>query len=69
VGVPLIMNVGGYLPTALPLHQVKPNKEMTFLVPFDRDLRFVGRKDAIQEIDDRFRTKRRVALCGIGGIG
>ena len=67
--VPLIMNIGGYLPTPLPLHHMKPNKEMTFLVPFDRDLRFVGRKDILREIDDRFKTKCRVALCGIGGIG
>lgn len=40
-----------------------------FTVPFNRDPKFVGRTDIIQEITTRFETQSRVALCGIGGIG
>jgi len=40
-----------------------------FTVPFVRDPKFVGREDIIQEIANRLEIQRRVALCGIGGIG
>ena len=40
-----------------------------FTVPFERDLKFIGREDIIVEINRRFQTQRRVALAGIGGIG
>ncbi|KAH8660872.1 hypothetical protein BGZ60DRAFT_456220 [Tricladium varicosporioides] len=43
--------------------------QIKFTVPFVRDLKFVGREDIIQEITNRLEMKRRVALCGIGGIG
>lgn len=40
-----------------------------FLVPFDRDDEFVGREDIISDIDNKFKTKRRVGLAGWGGVG
>jgi len=49
--------------------QVKLIREPVFLVPFERDPKFVGRSSIIRDIDDRIKTQRRVALCGIGGIG
>lgn len=68
------MRTGGYLPLAMPLRQTRPLPEAKFQdpkfqVPFDRDLKFVGRKDVIQNIDNKFKANRRVALFGIGGIG
>jgi hypothetical protein len=43
--------------------------EPVFLVPFERDERFVGRSDLVSEIDKRLKAQRRVALAGIGGVG
>jgi hypothetical protein len=40
-----------------------------FTVPFVRDPKFVSRGDIMQEITNRLWMQRRVALCGIGGIG
>jgi len=40
-----------------------------FMVPFERDLSFVGRSDTITEIERKFKTRGRIALTGIGGIG
>jgi hypothetical protein len=48
---------------------VKLRSKPIFGVPFARDLKFVGRKDVLEEIEDKFKLQRRVALCGIGGIG
>lgn len=48
---------------------MKSIQEPAFLVPFKRDPEFVGRSTIIQDIDKRIKTQRRVALCGIGGIG
>jgi hypothetical protein len=38
-------------------------------VPVDKDPKFIGREDIIQEIDQRFKANRRVAISGIGGVG
>ncbi|KAI9853500.1 MAG: hypothetical protein M1813_002205 [Trichoglossum hirsutum] len=40
-----------------------------FMVPFERDKKFVGRSDTITEINEKLKTQRRVALAGIGGVG
>jgi hypothetical protein len=40
-----------------------------FLVPFDRDDKFIDRPDLFSEIDKRVKLQRRVALAGIGGVG
>lgn len=41
----------------------------SFTVPFVRDVKFVGREGILQEITNRLEMSRRIALCGIGGIG
>jgi len=43
--------------------------EPAFMVPFEKDLKFVGRDDTMAEIEQKFKTQSRVALTGIGGIG
>lgn len=53
----------------VPFGQVKKARDVTFLVPFERDRKFIGRSFIIQDIDLRIEMQRRVALCGIGGIG
>jgi N-terminal domain on NACHT_NTPase and P-loop NTPases len=41
-----------------------------FMVPFDRDEAFVGRKDILDSIDQKLNASRRCAvLSGIGGVG
>lgn len=53
------------------IYQVTPSRtsQAYFLIPFERDLQFIGRDDIITEVDRRLETKRRVALAGIGGVG
>lgn len=41
----------------------------TFTVPFERDKHFVGRQRLIEEIKDKFQSRSRIAIAGIGGIG
>lgn len=43
--------------------------EPVFLVPFERDDKFIGRSELVSEIDRRLKIHRRVALAGIGGVG
>jgi hypothetical protein len=40
-----------------------------FIVPFERDQQFIGREDILNEIEQKFKSQRRVALAGIGGVG
>ncbi|KAL8718297.1 MAG: hypothetical protein Q9225_004548 [Loekoesia sp. 1 TL-2023] len=40
-----------------------------FLLPFSRDEQFVGRESQLQSIASSFRTQRRVAVSGMGGVG
>ena len=40
------------------------------MVPFDRDETFVGRKDILDNIDQKLNaSRRRAVLSGIGGVG
>lgn len=39
------------------------------MVPFERDSKFVGRMDIIAELDQILKSRNRVALAGIGGVG
>jgi hypothetical protein len=57
------------LSRALPLRHVKPGPKADFMVDIERDSKFVGRKEILEKIKNRFKTERRIALCGIGGIG
>ena len=41
----------------------------TFMVPFERDSKFVSHMDIIAEIDKKLNCQHRVALAGIGAIG
>jgi hypothetical protein len=40
-----------------------------FSVPFPRDNNFTGREDILSFVEEQIRSRHRVALCGIGGIG
>lgn len=39
------------------------------MVPFKKDSKFVDCTDIITQIGQKFKTQRRVALAGIGGVG
>jgi hypothetical protein len=48
----------------------QPSHKPVFMVPFDRDETFVGRKDILDSIDRKLTTsRRRAVLSGIGGVG
>jgi len=49
--------------------QVSPPRTACFIVPFERDSKFIGREYIITEIGRQFKVQRRVALAGIGGVG
>ncbi|EPE36432.1 P-loop containing nucleoside triphosphate hydrolase [Glarea lozoyensis ATCC 20868] len=51
------------------LDDLAAKKEPKFTVPFVRDPKFIGRVDVIQEMTKQLDTRRRIAICGIGGIG
>lgn len=40
-----------------------------FLVPFSKDAKFVDRIKTFEDIDEKFKTHRRISLSGIGGVG
>ena len=40
-----------------------------FSIPFDRDYGYIDRTGIISELDERVKTRRRVGLSGIGGVG
>ena len=48
---------------------VAPSPTACFTVPFERDVRFIGREDIFTEIHKQFKVRSRVALAGIGGVG
>jgi hypothetical protein len=43
------------------------------MIPYKRNLCFVGRKDIFDELDEKFASteniKRKAALYGLGGVG
>lgn len=43
--------------------------QCVFMVPFQRDPKFLGRQDVIREVNQSFRHQRQVALAGLGGVG
>ena len=47
----------------------KQANESYFMLPFERDPKFIGREDILAEIYEKFKTQRRVSLAGIGGVG
>jgi hypothetical protein len=40
-----------------------------FTVPFERDPHFIPRSDILEQVDQKLKAHRRVALAGIGGVG
>jgi hypothetical protein len=59
-------NLDGFLVLRKSLQSRKP----IFMVPFDPDETFVGRKDVLDTIDRKTNTsRRRAVLSGIGGVG
>jgi len=61
--------IGIHLGIASSPREFGAENQSKFIIPFDRDSKFIGRENVIQEVTIRFKTQRRVALCGIGGIG
>ena len=47
----------------------KQQPEPFFIIPLSRDPLFLGREDVIGLVDIKFKSERRVALTGIGGVG
>jgi hypothetical protein len=55
-----------------PTYSIAPHQpsKPVFMVPFDRDETFVGRKDILDSINQKFNARqRRAVLTGIGGVG
>jgi hypothetical protein len=47
----------------------EPGHAPLFMVPFERDRKFVIRGGIIDTIQERLAVQRRIALVGIGGVG
>jgi N-terminal domain on NACHT_NTPase and P-loop NTPases len=45
------------------------SKKPIFMVPFERDLKFVGRVEIIADIRQTLQRRSRVAIAGLGGVG
>ena len=62
-----------YSVAILPQHKTKRSESLSlqpvFMVPFQRDPRFLGRQTELEDIDLRFASQRQVAIAGLGGIG
>ena len=43
--------------------------QFVFMVPFQRDPKFLGRKRVMEELVEKFQDQRQVALAGLGGVG
>ena len=43
--------------------------QFVFMVPFQRDPKFLGRKNVMEELVEKFQDQRQVALAGLGGVG
>ena len=43
--------------------------QFVFMVPFQRDPKFLGRKNVMKELVEKFQDQRQVALAGLGGVG
>jgi hypothetical protein len=46
-----------------------PSYSPVFMVPFQRDPKFLERQSIMENIKSKFKTSRRVALAGLGGVG
>jgi nucleoid-associated protein YejK len=55
--------------SGIPALKRAPTMKAHFMVPFDRDTNFIGRKDILDELEAAYAKEKRVALSGIGGVG
>lgn len=46
-----------------------PSYAPVFMVPFQRDPKFLERQSIMENIKSKFKASRRVALAGLGGVG
>ncbi|MCJ1392735.1 hypothetical protein MMC18_005606 [Xylographa bjoerkii] len=53
-------------PEVSPVH---PQSSPLFIVPFQRDHKFIPRRAILDEMNQKFRIQRRVAIAGLGGVG
>ena len=44
-------------------------EQAVFMIPFPRDANFLGRKDILEAVSEKFQKSQFVALSGLGGIG
>lgn len=49
--------------------RVQADKKPTFMVPFERDLKYVDRPDIMLQLYKKLEVNRRAALAGLGGVG
>ena len=67
---PQQQNVAVSPPPQNSLHRSESaSKQFVFMVPFQRDPKFLGRKNVMEELVEKFRNQRQVALAGLGGVG
>ena len=50
-------------------HETLQSNKPFFMVPFEKDLRFIGRVDVIADIEQALERQSRIAITGIGGVG
>ncbi|KAL8735172.1 MAG: hypothetical protein Q9166_001048 [cf. Caloplaca sp. 2 TL-2023] len=46
-------------------HEIEP----IFMVPFERDLKYIDRSDITSQLDAKLKLNHRAALAGMGGVG
>ena len=50
-------------------HGISQSNKPIFIVPFEKDLKFIGRVDVIANIEQALKRQSRIAIAGIGGVG
>ena len=50
-------------------HEIPHSDNPVFMVPFEKDPKFVGRADVIADIEQALKKQSRIAIAGIGGVG
>jgi len=50
-------------------HEIPHSENPVFMVPFEKDPKFVGRADVIADIEQALKKQNRIAIAGIGGVG
>ena len=50
-------------------HEIPYSENPVFMVPFEKDPRFVGRVNVIADIEQALKKQSRIAIAGIGGVG